>query len=359
MSRSKAYEVKDGGSSASRSSGWDVDEEEEEDDDSPPQLPDDHHLQVVNEKGVFCSNFQQFMRKWGLEHPGNVRMVVIIGPQSSGKSTLLNSVFNTRFVTMNGKKGRSRTTQGLWVSGGEAGGWSSSNGSHFLVMDVEGVDGFEKGGDNISFENRAALFALAMADVLLVNVFETSINLDNAACLPLLRCVFEGMLKLYPGGVAGGSGSRSGRSWGANNQLQARPRPLLLFVLRDYKGQTPQETHLQSVRKMLAEVWAEVRQRVSSSSSSSGGGSYGGSREVALEDLFAVEVHCVRKLTRGGGEVDVAVAAETRRLFSDARHPQFVCRPGRTGNVYADAEEVAQLGARVWAQIEAERGLDM
>ena len=40
----------------------------------------------------------------------------IIGCQSSGKSTLLNHVFNTKFEIMSDDIGRAQTTKGIWLA---------------------------------------------------------------------------------------------------------------------------------------------------------------------------------------------------------------------------------------------------
>ena len=43
-------------------------------------------------------------------------MVAILGCQSSGKSTLLNKLFGTKFPVMDASKGRYTCTDGIWVS---------------------------------------------------------------------------------------------------------------------------------------------------------------------------------------------------------------------------------------------------
>ena len=61
--------------------------------------------------------------------------------------------------------GRHQTTRGIWLA-------RSGKLPHpaTLVMDLEGSDGRERGEDDNSFERQSALFALAVADVLLVNM---------------------------------------------------------------------------------------------------------------------------------------------------------------------------------------------
>lgn len=60
-----------------------------------------------------------------------------------------------------------------------------------LVMDLEGNDGRERGEDNTNFERQIALFALATADVLLINIWCHDIGREQGAGKPLLRTIFQ------------------------------------------------------------------------------------------------------------------------------------------------------------------------
>lgn len=57
-----------------------------------------------------------------------VIVVSVMGPQSIGKSYLMNRLFGTRFAVAS-----SRTTDGLWIS------LSKSKDVNFLVIDSEGL----------------------------------------------------------------------------------------------------------------------------------------------------------------------------------------------------------------------------
>lgn len=104
--------------------------------------------------------------------------VAIIGCQSSGKSTLLNSLFETNFQVMSDDKGRGQTTQGIWIS--------FSTEYNLMILDCEGTDSKERGEERFKFEHCSSLFALALADVLIINMW-TNVNIRN----------FENFLKLY------------------------------------------------------------------------------------------------------------------------------------------------------------------
>ncbi|RKP22326.1 RHD3/Sey1 [Syncephalis pseudoplumigaleata] len=63
-------------------------------------------------------------------------------------------------------------------------------------MDVEGTDGRER-GENQDFERKSALFSLATAEVLIVNLWEHMVGLYNGANMGLLKTVFEVNLQLF------------------------------------------------------------------------------------------------------------------------------------------------------------------
>ncbi|XP_070050191.1 protein ROOT HAIR DEFECTIVE 3-like isoform X2 [Nicotiana tomentosiformis] len=81
------------------------------------------------------------------------------------KSTLLNHLFYTNFREMDAFRGRSQTTKGIWIA--KAVGIEPLT----IVMDLEGTDGRERGEDDTTFKKQSALFALAVADVVLINIF--------------------------------------------------------------------------------------------------------------------------------------------------------------------------------------------
>ena len=65
------------------------------------------------------------------------RTVAVIGCQSSGKSTLLNLLFDTTFEIMDETQGRQQTTKGIWLNRNAEG--------NLLVLDIEGTDSKERG----------------------------------------------------------------------------------------------------------------------------------------------------------------------------------------------------------------------
>ncbi|KAJ9071700.1 Dynamin-like GTPase that mediates homotypic ER fusion [Entomophthora muscae] len=90
----------------------------------------------------FSPKLTHYMKNvWNLGEVGfNYNLVAVFGSQSTGKSTLLNALFSTEFDTMTDFS-RQQTTRGLWMS--------LAKNSNTLVMDVEGVDGRERGEDQV------------------------------------------------------------------------------------------------------------------------------------------------------------------------------------------------------------------
>ncbi|XP_028954025.1 protein ROOT HAIR DEFECTIVE 3 homolog 2-like isoform X1 [Malus domestica] len=111
-------------------------------------------------------------------------VVSIIGPQSGGKSTLMNHLFDTKFQEMNPDR-RSQTTKGIWIA--KCVGVEPCT----LALDIEGTDGSERGQDDTAFEKKSALFAMAISDIVMINMWCHDLGRENAANKPLLRTVFQ------------------------------------------------------------------------------------------------------------------------------------------------------------------------
>ncbi|VAI27485.1 unnamed protein product [Triticum turgidum subsp. durum] len=119
-------------------------------------------------------------------------VVSIMGPQSSGKSTLLNLLFGTNFREMDAFRGRSQTTKGIWMA--RCVGVEPCT----VVMDLEGTDGRERGEDDTAFEKQSSLFALAISDIVLINMWCHDIGREQAANKPLLKTVFQVQVTALP-----------------------------------------------------------------------------------------------------------------------------------------------------------------
>lgn len=104
--------------------------------------------------------------------------------------------------------GRHQTTKGVWLA-------RSPKVDEFttLILDLEGSDGRERGEDDTNFERQSALFALAVADVLLINVWCHDIGREQGSGKPLMKTIFQvrvrcgvGRVCVCGGAAGGGAG---------------------------------------------------------------------------------------------------------------------------------------------------------
>lgn len=83
-------------------------------------------------------------------------------------------------------RGRTQTTKGIWLAQSD-----KLTSPKTLVIDLEGSDGRERGEDDSSFERQSSLFALAVADVLVVNMWAKDVGREAGAGKPLLKTIFQ------------------------------------------------------------------------------------------------------------------------------------------------------------------------
>ncbi|KAH6809918.1 Root hair defective 3 GTP-binding protein, partial [Perilla frutescens var. frutescens] len=191
---------------------------------------DSRETQLISGNGEFNQTGLKDFIKSVKFHNRNVSyaIVAIMGPQSSGKSTLLNHLFHTKFKEMDTDNERGQTTNGIWIA-------KALDMEPFtMVVDLEGTDGGERGEDDTSFEKQSALFALAVAHVFLINIWCHDIGREHAANMPLLKTIFEVMLRLF-----------------------SRRRTTLLFVIRD-KTKSPIHILKSALMKDVEKIWNSV-----------------------------------------------------------------------------------------------------
>ncbi|WJZ94374.1 hypothetical protein VitviT2T_013242 [Vitis vinifera] len=186
--------------------------------------------QLIDGDGMFnVHGLENFMKEVKLAECGlSYAVVSIMGPQSSGKSTLLNHLFGTNFREMDAFRGRSQTTKGIWLAR------CADIEPCTLVMDLEGTDGRERGEDDTAFEKQSALFALAVSDIVLINMWCHDIGREQAANKPLLKTVFQVMMRLF-----------------------SPRKTTLMFVIRD-KTRTPLENLEPVLREDIQKIWDSV-----------------------------------------------------------------------------------------------------
>lgn len=183
---------------------------------------------------------QEYNQKDVLPFISNIKnneyhVISIFGSQSSGKSTLLNNLFNTKFQTMDEQIQRRQTTKGIWLSKRAF----PNSTKNLLIMDVEGSDGVEKSDDK-DFERKACLFALSSSEVLIINVWEHQIGLYQGNNMELLKLVFEVNLQLF-------------------HSSENNHKVLLLFVIRDHIKVTPLDSLKDTMCNELNKMWEQIK----------------------------------------------------------------------------------------------------
>jgi len=282
----------------------------------------DHNGDIVketdNEKRSFLSTIsgrEDFLKK-GFDYS----VISILGPQSSGKSTLLNLLFNTRFAVMEARTGRKQTTQGVWMGiGGETTGPET-----FLILDVEGTDGRERGEDEKAFERKTSLFSLALSSVLIINMWSHDVGRYNAANLSLLKTVFELNLQLF--------------------QKKRNHKILIFFIIRDQDNVTP----LSELKRVLLEDIEKIWKELSKPSE------FANSKETDYFDFdFTALPHKNYSPDQFKTQVDVL-----RQRFLDPNLNDFIPKK-KYRNEDVPADGLYQYSFQVWETIKSNRDLDL
>ncbi|KAK8931026.1 Protein ROOT HAIR DEFECTIVE 3 [Platanthera zijinensis] len=230
--------------------------------------------QIIDGDGVYnVYGMENFMKKVKLGECGlSYAVVSIMGPQSSGKSTLLNHLFKTNFREMDTIKGRSQTTKGIWLAR------CVDIEPCTIVLDLEGSDGRERGQDDTAFERQSALFALAISDIVLINMWCHDIGREHAANKPLLKTVFQAMMRLF-----------------------SPRKATLLFVIRD-KTKTPMEKLEPILREDIQKIWDSV-------------GKPHIHKDTSLSEFFNVEVVALPSFEEKEEQFKEQVASLRERFF--------------------------------------------
>ena len=188
-------------------------------------------LNLVFEDLQFNEKFKTFFADENFTpEDGKVYQTIgIIGCQSSGKSTLLNHVFNTNFEIMSDEKGRAQTTKGIWLG--------INKEFKVIIFDVEGTDSKERGDERFKFEQCSSLFTLAMSDVLMINMWTNDIGRYTASNYGILKVVFEQNLKLF----------------------QQESEKKIIIVLRDFDPKLDDLTKLkETIMNDMKQIWEEI-----------------------------------------------------------------------------------------------------
>ncbi|KAI0516348.1 hypothetical protein KFK09_009020 [Dendrobium nobile] len=231
--------------------------------------------QLIDGAGVLnVEGLEHFVKTVRLVECGLSYVVVsIMGPQSSGKSTLLNHLFRTNFREMD---------------------------------------------DDTVFEKQSALFALAISDVVLVNIWCHDIGREHASNKPLLRTVFQVMLRLF-----------------------SPRKTTLLFVIRD-KTKTPLEYLEPILREDIQKIWDTVSKTQAHKS-------------LPLHDFFNVEVVALPSYEEKKEQFKEQVAQLRQRFFNSVAPGGLA---GDRGGV-VPASAFSFSVQKIWKTIQENKDLDL
>ncbi|KAH9713405.1 protein ROOT HAIR DEFECTIVE 3 [Citrus sinensis] len=205
--------------------------------------------------------------------------------------SLLMGMVRSMFLELSILSRRSQTTKGIWMA--RCAGIEPCT----LIMDLEGTDGRERGEDDTAFEKQSALFALAVSDIVLINMWCHDIGREQAANKPLLKTVFQVMMRLF-----------------------SPRKTTLMFVIRD-KTRTPLEnlepvlrediqkvevvalSSFEEKEELFKEQVASLRQRFYHSVAP--GGLAGDRRGVVPASGFSFSAHEIWKVIKENKDLDL------------------------------------------------------
>lgn len=187
-----------------------------------------------------------------------------------------------------------------------------------LVMDLEGTDGRERGEDDTAFEKQSALFALAVSDIVLINMWCHDIGREQAANKPLLKTVFQVMMRLF-----------------------SPRKTTLMFVIRD-KTRTPLENLEPVLREDIQKIWDSVPKPQAH-------------KDTPLSEFFNVEVVALSSFEEKEEQFKEQVASLRQRFFHS------IAPGGLAGDRRAvvPASGFSFSSQQIWKVIKENKDLDL
>lgn len=287
-------------------------------------------IQLIDENKQFNNSVLEYITTTA-NAAHDHRIISVFGSQSTGKSTLLNALFHTNFGVMD-EGNRQQTTKGIWLAHSPSVSNSVSDRltvlqSNILVMDVEGTDGRERGEDQ-DFERKAALFALATSEVLIVNLWETQVGLYQGANMGLLKTVFEVNLSLF------------GK---AKLESHSDHKVLLLFVIRDHLGVTPKDSLAATITQDLLKIWDNLNKPADVA-------------HLAFHDFFDLAFHTLSHKVLQNDKFLKDIELLGNR-FIDASDEDFLFKPFYHHDI--PIEGWTMYAESCWDQIDNNKDLDL
>lgn len=294
---------------------------------SPDKKVDNHgqkyFVQIVDGHGNFStteSKLTELVAQASHEDPTNndsYAIVGIMGCQSTGKSTLLNLLFGTQFREMESSRGRSQTTLGVWLD-------SASNSKNTVVMDLEGTDSGERGEDRTTFERQTCLFAMALAEVLIINMWEHDIGRYTAANYGILKTVFEVNLQLF----------------------RTATKAVLLFLVRDHiEEESPFENLKNKLKTDIGNIWKEAVKPEEL-------------KDAKISDYFDMEFVALPHMKLAKTAFYAGVDA-LRKRFVQQSDPEYFFRRPYHGKKAVPADGFPHYAKTIWETIRSNKDLNL
>merc|ERR1712137_1069554 len=243
------------------------------------------------------------------------KVLSVLGQQSSGKSTLLNHLFNTGFAVLDARSGIHQTTLGIWASPGDT--------KSILILDVEGTDSKERGEENTAFEKKTSLFSLALSEILIINVNAKDIGCLKASNFSLLKFVLELNLQLF--------------------QRKKTSKTLLLFTVRDWIEETPESVIREQLGNDMTNIWRDISKPSEFSSS-------------LMSQFFDIDFQLFSHFRYEKSKFLDQVKTLRARL-SNPENPDYLWSQSYITDVPADGFDI--YAKNIWSVVKENRDLDL
>eukprot|EP00703_Trepomonas_sp_PC1_P004477 JAP92129.1 Protein SEY1 [Trepomonas sp. PC1] len=140
-----------------------------------------------------------------------MKSISIFGAQSSGKSTLINDLYDLKLDTLKSDQTHQRTTQGIILA------QSEQNDQQICILDCEGTDSAERHlNKEISIEEKVGVFTCILSDLIIFNLWFTDLRRFQASNYNVIQQIF----KIYQKSIL-------------KQRKQLGDRCSMLFVIRD------------------------------------------------------------------------------------------------------------------------------
>jgi hypothetical protein len=258
-------------------------------------------------------SIENYIKKYTNQVGSDYVVMGIIGAQSSGKSTLLNAMFNSSFSVMVSKEKRKQTTRGIWT--------------HILpkdgvmILDIEGADSRERWEEKHSYERKTALFGLVISNILIINVWVQEIGRFTASNYEILKTILELNIQFF------------------NKETPKK----ILFVIRDFNDRE----NFEYMRDMLVgdvnRIWGEVKKPP-------------GFETVQLDKLFKVDVYPIHNYVYERDIFDRDVLKLADRL-KNRESPDYMFKGFSFKNIPMDGLYIFM--SQIWENIIANKDINI